>query len=222
MSSNINETIVNQNRAAYDKLAQAYARQWADRPDLQLADQFLRLLQGSNILDIGCGPGQYSSYFIDRGCAVDAIDISAAMLRLAKHRDKRIRLRMLEMSRLDYPNCTFDGLWVCSSMPHIHRTIVPEVLKGFQRVLKPDGCLFVNAIIGCLEHRVETAEELELETRQPGRFFQWYPSTVVFRKILEQCGFSVQIEQQRTITSKVVEKAIYPTNQWCNYFCYLA
>lgn len=219
MSVNLNQAIVTQNRVAYDRLAEVYARQWADRPDLQLADQFLSLFHGSRILDIGCGPGQYSSYFIDQGYTVEAIDTSSAMLQLARNRDVRIPLRKLDMSQLDYPNFSFDGLWVCASLPHIHRTSVPRVLRKFQRILKPDGCLLVNAIIGYLEHRIEAAEELELENSQPGRFFQWYPSTVFFREILEQAGFEVLLEQQRTITSKVLEKAIYPTNLWCNYFC---
>ena len=87
MESIDNQTIAEQNRKAYDALAASYAKQWAKTPDLPLADEFLGLLNGSKILDVGCGPGHYSSYFTDRGYWVEAIDTSPEMLRLAKEQE---------------------------------------------------------------------------------------------------------------------------------------
>lgn len=212
-------TIATQNQKAYDALAASYARQWAKAPDLPLADEFLAMLNGSKILDVGCGPGHYSSYFIDRGYRVEAIDTSSEMLRLARERDPRILARMLDMSRLDYPENEFDGLWVCASLPHIPRQAVGKVLQGFRRILKPDGCMLVNAIIGQLDHRVERPEEMGGNYGEPGRFFQWYPTPVAFKEILEEAGFKIEAERHRSITSQVLEYATWRTNSWYNCFC---
>lgn len=213
------QTIAEQNRRAYNALAVSYAKQWARMPDLLLADEFLDMLNGSKILDVGCGPGHYSSYFIDKGYWVEAIDTSSEMLRLAKERDARIQTRMLDMSRLDYDDSEFDGLWVCASLPHIPKESVGAVLQGFRRVLKPDGCMLVNAIIGHLDHRIETLEEMGPNYGEPGRFFQWYPTPAVFKEILEQAGFRVQTEWHHNVTSQVLKYATWRTNSWCNCFC---
>jgi ubiquinone/menaquinone biosynthesis C-methylase UbiE len=213
------QAIAEQNQKAYNVLAVSYAKQWVKKPDIQLAEQFLTILNGNHILDVGCGPGHYSSYFIDRGCRVEAIDTSSEMLRLAGERDPRIRTRMLDMTKLDYDEGQFDGLWVCASLPHIPKELVGAVLRDFRRVLKRDGCLFVNAIIGKLDHRIETPQEMGPNFCESGRFFQWYPSTDRFKEILEQSGFGVLADWQRQITSQVLKDALLPTNLWCNCFC---
>lgn len=211
--------IVEQNRKAYDFLAYEYAKQWSDKPDIELADEFVKMLNGPKILDVGCGPGHYSSYFIDKGFEVKAIDNSSTMLRIAINRDPRIKTRKLDMTKLDYGNKEFDGLWVCASLPHILKKNVKSVLLDFRRILKNDGCLFVNAIIGHQEHRIETNEEMGENYKGIGRFFQWYPTAAAFKKILDQTGFEVQKELLRTVTSKVVKEALLPTNLWYNCFC---
>lgn len=219
MESIDSQAIAKQNKKAYDSLAVSYAKQWVKKPDIQLADKFLGMLNGNRILDVGCGPGHYSSYFIDRGYWVEAIDTSSEMLRLVSERDPRVRTRMLDMSRLDYDECQFDGLWVCASLPHIPKESVGAVLRDFRRVLEPDGCMLVNAIIGYLDYRIEAPEEMGPYYGEPGRFFQWYPTPDRFKEILEQSGFRVQVEWQRHITSQVLKNAILPTNLWYNCFC---
>ncbi|MBN1995923.1 methyltransferase domain-containing protein [candidate division KSB1 bacterium] len=212
-------TIVEQNRKAYDFLAYEYTKQWAKKPDLQLADEFITMLNGNRILDVGCGPGHYSSYFIDKGFAVEAIDNSANMLRIAARRDPRIKTRKLDMIELDYGNSEFDGLWVCASLPHIPKENVDSVLKRFRQILKKNGCMLVNAIIGHLEHRIETSKEMGKNYGGPGRFFQWYPTTVIFKKNLEKAGFQIHSDLRRVITSEVISNALWPTNFWYNCFC---
>ena len=126
---------------------------------------------------------------------------------------------MLDMSKLDYEEGQFDGLWVCASLPHVPKDAVSAVLSDFRRVLKRNGCLLVNAIIGNLDHRIESPEEMGSTYGESGRFFQWYPSTDQFKEILRQTGFKVQVERQRVITSQVLKDAILPTNLWYNCFC---
>jgi ubiquinone/menaquinone biosynthesis C-methylase UbiE len=213
------QTIASQNQRAYNALAISYAEQWVKKPDLTLADKFINMLNGRKILDVGCGPGHYSSYFIDKGYEVEAIDTSSEMLRLVRERDPRIQTRMLDMSSLDYSEGQFDGLWVCASLPHIPKELVSEVLQGFRHVLRSDGCMLVNAIIGHLDYRLETQEEMGSNYGKPGRFFQWYPTPATFKEILEQAGFKVKAEWHRDITSQVLKNAILHSNSWYNCFC---
>jgi ubiquinone/menaquinone biosynthesis C-methylase UbiE len=214
------KSIVEQNRKAYNVLAESYTKEWAENLDLPLADSFLKMLKkDSKILDVGCGPGHYSSYFIDKGHSVDSIDISSEMLRLARQRDNRLQVRTCDMLNLDYQENEFDGLWVCASLPHIPKGFVDQVLRGFHRILKYEGCMLVNAIIGNLEHRIETSEEMGEGYNEPGRFFQWYSSSDAFKKIIESCDFEVQSEQHRIVTSRVLKKTTLRRNSWYSCFC---
>ena len=126
---------------------------------------------------------------------------------------------MIDMSKLDYGEREFDGLWVCASLPHIPKESVGAVLQNFRRVLKHDGCMLVNAIIGHLDYRVETPEEMGPNYGKPGRFFQWYPTPAAFKEILEHAGFRIQVERHRSITSQVLKHAMWRTNSWYNCYC---
>lgn len=44
---------------------------------------FLGVVQGANILDVGCGPGPLAAAFANRGCSVQAVDGSRKMVEAA-------------------------------------------------------------------------------------------------------------------------------------------
>lgn len=59
------DSIIRQNQKAYDYLAKSYANEWAGKPDTQLAELFVSYLPPlARVLDVGCGPGQYSYYLV--------------------------------------------------------------------------------------------------------------------------------------------------------------
>ncbi len=209
-----------QNKKAYNHLAAAYTREWADKPDIELAGLFLKQVKdGASILDVGCGPGHYSQYFHENGYSAQGIDFSENMIQISKLRYREIKFSVQDMRRLEFDDHTFDALWVCSSFPHIQKKEAPKVLLEFKRVLKNDGVLFINAIIGQRDCRIEDEKEIAGSYKGQGRFFQWYPNAESFKTILAQAGFSADEVNNKTVTSHVVANATLRTNQWSNFIC---
>lgn len=209
-----------QNKKAYNHLAAVYTREWADKPDTQLAKLFLQNLNnGARILDVGCGPGHYSHYFYENGYNAEGIDFCENMVKISQSRYKEISFSVQDMRRLSFDDHAFDALWVCASFPHIQKCEALKALLELKRVLKSDGVLFINAIIGEQDCRIEDESEIAGSYKGQGRFFQWYPTSECFRAILAEAGFDACEINKRTVTSQVVQNATVRTNQWSNFIC---
>lgn len=214
--------IKKQNRIAYNYLAESYAKEWVNKPDIELAKAFIDYLPvDARVLDVGCGPGHYSRYFYEHGFNVSGIDFSENMISIAKKLYPEIDYQIQDMKKIEFNDNEFDALWVCSSFVHIMTNETEPVLKEFKRVLKKDGVLFINAVIGNLPYRLETEQEIGGTFKGNGRYFQWYPTSESFIEILNKAGFDVEKIYAKKITSQVVENATLRTNQWFNYICKL-
>lgn len=212
--------ITQQNKIAYNYLAETYAKEWSNKPDIQLADTFIGFLSPSaRILDVGCGPGQYSLYFYKHGFEVIGVDFSEKMVSIAKTLCDKVEFYIQDMRNLSFRDNEFDALWVCSSFVHIPTEESMQVLKEFKRILREDGILFINAVIGDLPYRLETEQEIGGSYKGNGRYFQWYPNSSSFIEILNTVGFFVEETYSKAVTSQVVENATLRTNKWFNYIC---
>jgi SAM-dependent methyltransferase len=107
------------------------------------ADRFLDLLgQNGTILDLGCGGGQASAYFISRGYAAIGADLSQEMLHACRRRGLRDIVR-LDMEALPFRQCVFDAVWAHTSLIHVLKEQLAGALEGLGEALKPGGALFV-------------------------------------------------------------------------------
>ena len=72
----------------YNKIADIYTKKYFDdRVDIPYIDKFLSYLSiGSRVLEVGCGPGQFVEYLIEKGYASERIDLSEKMIEVAKKR----------------------------------------------------------------------------------------------------------------------------------------
>ena len=111
-----------------------------------MSEQYGKYLQwlskGSKILDLGCGSGRDSKFFIERGFDVTPVDGSGEMcLRAEKIIGKKVR--KLTFDELDYDG-VFDGVWACASLLHVKKDEMNETLKRVSRSMKPDGVLYIS------------------------------------------------------------------------------
>ncbi|MCR5705085.1 MAG: methyltransferase domain-containing protein [Eubacterium sp.] len=100
------------------------------------------LPQGARILDLGCGSGRDSKYFLDKGYAVTAIDGSAELCRLAREYSG-LEVRQIFFEDLDFEN-EFDGIWACASLLHVPQERLEVVLKKVIDALVPEGILYIS------------------------------------------------------------------------------
>jgi ubiquinone/menaquinone biosynthesis C-methylase UbiE len=98
------------------------------------------------ILDIGCGPGNDTTYFIEKGYDVTGVDLSEEMVRLASERETRAKFLEMDMRHLSFDDNSFDGIWASFSFLHVKESDAEGTLQQFKRVLCNGGylCLLVH------------------------------------------------------------------------------
>jgi ubiquinone/menaquinone biosynthesis C-methylase UbiE len=129
----------------YDRIARSYSDAHYTRTFWEPQYEcFEKTLKGPKILDVGCGGGRDSLHFMEKGYDVTGVDLSSGMLEEAKRRVPNVKFMKMNMLNLEFPAASFDGIWCCASLLHIKKADAPEVLRGFSRVLKDDGVLFIS------------------------------------------------------------------------------
>ncbi len=116
----------------------------------QTQDKFLRLLPPTAfILDFGCGSGRDTKYFLDAGKRVDATDGSEELCRLASEYTG-IPVRQMLFEELD-AKAQYDGIWACSSILHLSKELLKDVLRKMIAALKENGIIYTSFKYGTFE-----------------------------------------------------------------------
>lgn len=131
----------------YNKNAEVFFQDTACADMSYLYQRFLPLIPvGGRILDLGCGSGRDSRYFLEQGFQVTAIDGSAELCRLAS---KYIGQEVLCMDFADlaFENC-FDGVWACASLLHVPRDSIKDILARIHQALTCGCVLYASFKVG--------------------------------------------------------------------------
>lgn len=127
----------------YDFLARTTARE-------RYAD-LLALLprQRDRALDVGCGTGVLASRLAGEFRRVVGIDISPAMIAVARrgcveHRRDNVDLVLADMQALPFTRSAFD---LVVSTAAIHYARIAETLAVLQRLVRPGGRLIVSSVV---------------------------------------------------------------------------
>lgn len=98
------------------------------------------------VLDLGCGIGQYTKYFVDNGYEVVATDISEKALNYLSNKLPSVKTVLQDMTnKFDFEDNQFDIVFANLS---IHFFSIEETLKlldEIYRILKPNG-YFIGSV----------------------------------------------------------------------------
>jgi len=122
----------------YDQNAAAFVGRTVETDLTCLYAPFLALLQpGASILDLGCGSGRDSKHFLEHGYAVEAVDGSPALCKIASAHIGR-PVRQLLFQDLDDVEA-FDAVWANASLLHMPKEALPGIFQKISDALKPGG-----------------------------------------------------------------------------------
>jgi ubiquinone/menaquinone biosynthesis C-methylase UbiE len=122
-------------RAFYDAEAAARRPGEPDSYDAALLEA-LGPVAGLQVLELGCGAGDLSVQLLGRGARLTALDVSRAMLELARRRAPEARFLAAPAEETGLPEESFDrvvGKWV------LHHVDVEAAAREVRRVLRPGG-----------------------------------------------------------------------------------
>lgn len=171
----------------YNAMADDYAKKLNDYAPRPEQEKFVSLLpKNATILDAGCGPGRDCEYFVKHRLKVTGVDLSEKLLDIARRRVPQARFIKQDLRALNFPSDSFDGIWACASLLHLHRAEAPLVLQNFFHLLKPSGILFIMVKAGSGE-----ADVKESLSSNMVRHFTYFILKEL-KKLLEKAHFSVE------------------------------
>lgn len=127
----------------YNKNAEQYFEQTIQGDFEEIYEKFLaKIKPKAYILDFGCGSGRDSKYFIEKGYKVKAIDGSEEMCKLASEYINQ-EVECMKFDQLNEENI-YDAIWACSSIVHVEKEELPNILNKMIRAVKPNGVIYVS------------------------------------------------------------------------------
>ncbi|GAA4772009.1 class I SAM-dependent methyltransferase [Actinomycetospora chlora] len=139
-------------RAGYDAIAPAYAEHFRDELagsplDRAVLGAFAELVEGE-VLEVGSGPGGVTAHLHGLGVRVRGVDLSPAMVELARREHPGIGFAVGDMAALDVADAALGGVVAWYSLIHVPAPELPAVLAEFRRVLAPGGRLLLAFQVG--------------------------------------------------------------------------
>ena len=106
---------------------------------------FTNAQKGSKILDVATGTGQQAFAFAKKGYEVLGIDLSEAMLNVAKKKNKyrNAKFEMADATNLPFEDNSFDITSVSFALHDMPLSIREKVLNEMARTTKPKGVIVI-------------------------------------------------------------------------------
>ena len=124
-------------------LAQLVSRPTTDRFRALIRGQIV-LNSNANLLDVGCGTGQYRDCF---SCNYTGIDINPDYVRMCGSKLDG-RFLVMDATRLDFEDKTFDHVVSVAILHHLADEQVTQMVREAVRVCKPSGRIhLIDAIL---------------------------------------------------------------------------
>lgn len=169
-SSHLSSSHLSATADAYDSVAVLYDELSRDALDALALDRavlaaFAELASsgGGPVAELGCGPGRTTAHLRALGLDVFGIDLSPAMIGLARQNHPDIRFEVGSMDALDLADGKLSGIVSWYSVIHTPPQDLPAYFTEFRRVLAPGGHLLLGFFeaeggpVTAFDHKVTTA-----------------------------------------------------------------
>jgi SAM-dependent methyltransferase len=133
----------------YDRIGDTYV-EWTARSAKNARARYTRLLLdslpgGASVLDLGCGAGLPTTQALADRFQVTGVDISPRQIERAQRNVPGATFLLADMSALDFPSASFDGIAAFYSIIHVPREEHADLLRKIASWLCPGG-LFIAAL----------------------------------------------------------------------------
>ncbi|GAB1639891.1 class I SAM-dependent methyltransferase [Krasilnikovia sp. MM14-A1259] len=159
------------------------------RAALALFADLVHSAGGGPVADVGCGPGHVTAHLQRLGVDAFGIDLSPAMIDIARRDHPGLRFEVGSMTDLQLADASIAAVLAFWSLIHIPDDEIATVLGHIRRVLRPGGPVLIGFHVGD-QSRLKTEGygghpmKVYVHRRQPDRVAVW----------LRDAGFTVDAQ----------------------------
>ncbi|WP_433381065.1 class I SAM-dependent methyltransferase [Actinoplanes sp. CA-142083] len=188
-------------QAGWAAIATDYERSLGRVTDRVVGDLLdaARVTAGTRLLDLACGPGQATAEAAGRGATAVGIDLSPAMVALARTRHPALEFREASAEELPFPASSFDAVAGNFLLHHLAEPRI--VLAECARVLAPGGRLALTAwdlperarFVGVLVDAIAEVGAAPPPGLPAGPDFFRYARPGEMAALFRECGFTCEV-----------------------------
>lgn len=135
---------------SYDQWYRTKTGGFIDRVETGLAFEMFRAEKGMNVLDVGCGTGNFSLKLAGMGCRVTGIDLSGKMLEIGEQKASGLGLDIkfltMDVYKLEFPDEYFDAVFSVAAFEFVSDPA--GAMDEIFRVVKKGGHILIGTING--------------------------------------------------------------------------
>lgn len=184
------EKILNINKKTYDLLATEYEERTKVLEPItkKVINYFEKYITtGKEVMEIGCAVGLALSILRKKGFSVTGIDISPAMVKLAKLRNPKSKIILGDFLQYKFRK-KFDGVF---SFAFIHLFPKKDAIRIFEKIfklLKNGGVLYIGT---SKSNKSYESWEIKKDYRSKQKRFRRHWTQSEMRKVLTDVGFKI-------------------------------
>lgn len=150
---------------AYNRIAEKYVAAYGENDliDCKYLDDFLALLVGDRVLDMGCGCGESISYLAQFGVDIIGIDFSENMLAEACRLYPTLKFEKQNILNTSFADHFFDGVVLTYVINHFNSEGLKRLKIEIDRILKDEGIVFLSLHVGDYEEYVSDPLDDKIE-----------------------------------------------------------
>jgi ubiquinone/menaquinone biosynthesis C-methylase UbiE len=164
------------------------------------------------VLDMGCGEGRFSRYFIEKGTRIYSIDFSEEYIKICKNTLKNGRFKVGSITNIPFKNDNFDYIFCVDVLQHVPK--LEKAIHELKRVLKKDGIIIIIDKNKFGLHKrylipeifIQKYKELT-ETRYNGFKEQWFNPkrfNTLLKTEFKNSEYDYLIEKNKSIIFKII------------------
>ncbi len=183
-------------RDSYDRIAGHYAGHLLDELDRKPLDRallaaFVETAPAGPIADLGCGPGHVTRHLHRLGRQVIGIDLSPAMVEIARRSSPGPEYRVGSMLDLDLADRSLGGAIAFYSIVHLTHEELPRAFAELRRVLRPEGVALIAFHVG--RHVVHVENMWDVQVSLDFHFH----ALDALQRLLSEAGLTVEWDLRR-------------------------
>lgn len=174
----------------WNKVASLYQEKFMD---LDLYDESYDFvcnslpIENSNLLDVGCGPGNITKYFLKKrpDLHVWGIDIAPNMIELAMKNNPTADFKVMDIRQIHEIETKFDAVICGFCMPYLSQSDVAKLIVDSVGLLKAQGLIYISFVEG------DPSKSGYVRASTGDQTFFYYHKLDSILEHLQQCTFEI-------------------------------